>query len=215
MSDAIVTVFESIAEIHRLMPESILFGSLLLYFLTQNLSFGIFSIFIFETVVTHKLISWMFSQSVGKSVPVNDIKCHVGYKTPRYDYERMFKHDIYPSYGVFSITAIGVYLGLAMREFSSTLEAIDKSDPESTGDWKSRTTVALISILFVISIIFVARWKLCEESLGEMLIAITCALATGGIFFYINKGLFGQESMNFLGLPTMIMQDNPVYVCSH
>ena len=35
------TVIKTITEIHMLMPDSILFGSILMYFLTQNISFGI------------------------------------------------------------------------------------------------------------------------------------------------------------------------------
>jgi hypothetical protein len=50
------TVINTITEIHMLIPDSILFGSILMYFLTQNMSFGIFAIFIFETVISHRLI---------------------------------------------------------------------------------------------------------------------------------------------------------------
>jgi hypothetical protein len=42
-----------ITELHMLMPDSILFGSLLLFLLTQNQAFGIFGVFIFETVLSH------------------------------------------------------------------------------------------------------------------------------------------------------------------
>ena len=83
------TVINTIAEIHTLMPDSILFGSVLMYFLTQNISFGIFAVFIFETVLSHKLIGWVSSQAVGPSRSA-DIKCRVGYKTPQFHPERIF-----------------------------------------------------------------------------------------------------------------------------
>lgn len=208
------TVLQSVAEIHRLIPDSILFGSILLYFLTQNVAYGIFSIFIFETVISHKLISWVFSQAVGKTYPDKiDIKCRMGYKTPRYDYERMFSHDSYPSYGIFSIVSIGIYLALAMKEFSDTMYLMEESAPNS--GWKSRTTVAYTLILFVIAIVFVARWKLCEESIGEMVVAFGCAFISSILFFYINKSIFGNEAMNFLGLPEMIPQTDNIYICGN
>ena len=43
-------ILNPIVEIHSLMPDSILFGSLLLYLLTQNFAFGVFAVFIFENV---------------------------------------------------------------------------------------------------------------------------------------------------------------------
>lgn len=117
------TVIKTITEIHMLMPDSILFGSLLLYFLTQNMAFGVFAVFIFEVVLSHKMISWVSSQAVGPS-RATDVSNRVGFKTPRFSPERMFSHDMYPSYGVFSIASIGTYLGLATNSFSDTMNAM-------------------------------------------------------------------------------------------
>ena len=43
------------------------------------------------------------------------------------------------------------------------------------------------------------------------------AFIVGSIFFYVNKSLFGEESMNFLGLPYLVdknSQGAPIYVCA-
>jgi len=221
----IYTVINSIAEIHRLMPDSILFGSILLYFLTQNVAFGVFSVFIFETVGTHKLISWMFSQAVGeptgsKPIPPSGaeystmIKSRMGYKTPRYDYKRMFSHSQYPSYGVFSIVAIGAYLAMAMNEFSDTFKELDLADAEKIAQWKSRPIVAYSLIAIVSLVTIIVHCFLDDEPVGEIVIALTCALITGILFFYINMSLFGRDSMNFLGIPTMSPLNGPVYICA-
>jgi len=223
----ISTVTGSIAEIHRLMPDSILFGSILLYFLTQNVAFGVFSVFIFEIVNTHKLISWMFSQAVGdpgsktgpKPTPSSGptysamIKSRMGYKTPRYDYKRMFSHSQYPSYGVFSIVAIGAYLAMAMKEFTDTFKELDLADTEKIAQWRTRPIVAYCLIAIISLITVIVHWALDEESVGEIVIALTCALITGIVFFYINRSLFGRESMNFLGIPTMSPLNGPIYIC--
>jgi hypothetical protein len=201
-------IIKTISEIHSLMPDSILFGSLLLYFLTQNVPFGIFSVFIFEMVLSHRMISWMFSQSVGSSRSI-DLPCRVGFKTAQYNFQRIFSHDPYPSYAVFSITSIATYLGLATNEFSKTLEAMGQ-------EWASRSTVAYVFIaLFVVAFILV-RYIVCD-SISEILIALVCAIIVGVIFFSINKTIFGIESMNFLGLPYMISKEktgSSIYVCS-
>ena len=44
-------IIDFIKEIHTLIPDSILFGSLLMYLLTHNLSFGVFAIFVFVRVI--------------------------------------------------------------------------------------------------------------------------------------------------------------------
>lgn len=202
------TVIKAITEINMLMPDSILFGSLLMYFLTQNIAFGIFSFFIFETVLSHKLISWVSSQAVGSSRSI-DIKCRPGFKTAQFNPQRIFSHDSYPSYGIYAVTAIATYLGLATAEFSNTLNAMG---PE----WASRSTVAYVFIGLVLVAFIAARLWNCD-SMGEVLIAFTMAIVAGAIFFSINKAIFGEEAMNFLGLPYMVGKESigaPIYVCA-
>ena len=202
------TVISTIGEINSLMPDSILFGSLLLYVLTQNIAFGAFAVFIFETVLSHRLISWVSSQTIGPSRPV-DISCKVGFKTPQFAVERMFMHASYPSYGVFSISAIAMYLLLATKEFSNTLQAMG---PE----WESRTKVAYAFIIMVVTTFIIVRLIKCDTG-SEVLISFCLALIIGAIFFYINKSIFGEEAMNFLGLPYMVSKDSqgaPIYICA-
>jgi hypothetical protein len=202
------SIIGTITEINMLMPDSILFGSLLMYFLTQNVSFGVFSIFIFETVLSHKLISWVSSQAVGVSRSA-DIQCRPGFKIAQFKPERMFSHDTYPSYAVYSITSIATYLGLAMREFSSTLDAMGS-------EWSSRSTVAYIFIGLVLAMFISARIWSCD-SMSEVVIAFIFAIVFGAIFYTVNKSLFGEEAMNFLGLPYLVSKESegsPIYVCS-
>lgn len=217
------TVSESAYQLHRLMPDSILFGSLLLYFLTKNKAFGVFSVFIFETVLSHKLVSWGISNMKGTVKQNFDIKCRMGYKTPTFNYKRMFAHDPYPSYGIFSITAIGTYLALAMNEFSETMEEMDKSVRETNIPgtinplWNTRCKISYFFILVVILSIIGVRYMLCSESVNEIIMAFAFAVITGILFFYLNRTIFGKESMNFLGLPYMVTkesQGSPIYVCA-
>jgi hypothetical protein len=212
------TVIKTITEIHMLMPDSILFGSILLYVLTQNLPFGVFAIFIFETVLSHKLISWISSQAVGSSRPA-DLQCRAGYKTPQLRSDRIFSHDQYPSYGLFSISAIGTYLALATNYFSNTLNAMDNSldqNSQSSGIWSSRKLVAYSLICLTIAAFTTVRlWKC--DTISEVSIAIIFAIIIGIIFFYINKSVFGEESINFLGLPYLVSKDSqgaPIYICA-
>jgi len=197
---------------YRLIPDSILFGSILLYFLTQNVAFGVFGIFMIETIFSHRLISWMFSQTTGpsRSITGDKLKCISGFRTPQWKVDRIFNHNNYPAYGVFSITSIGTYLCLAAGEFSKTLQTMG---PE----WASRKTVAYSLIPIVIAIFLLIRWSDGCDPIEDIIIAMLLAFVVGTLFFFINKQLFGVESMNFLGLPYLVSkesQGSPIYICA-
>jgi len=204
------TVIVSAAEIHALIPDSILFGSLLLYALTQNMAFGIFTVFLFESILSHKVISWIAAQTAGpsESRPI-DVKCRVGYKTPQYSAGRMFSHDPYPSYGVFSLTTIATYLGLATKHFAETMTQMG---PE----WQGRSMLAYFFIALMLAIYVICRANYCD-SIGEIVIAMVLAVMSGAVFFFLNITIFGDEAMNFLGLPFMTPKQSKgqdIYICA-
>jgi|LauGreDrversion4_2_1035121.scaffolds.fasta_scaffold333830_1 hypothetical protein len=203
------TILKSVLEIHSLIPDSILFGSLLLYFLTHHLAIGVFSIFLMEMIGSHRLISWIFSQTVGPSRSSMPLTCRAGFKTPQYQYQRIFSHEAYPSYSVFSVGAIATYLGLSTAEFAPTMDEMGR-------EWSTRSTVAYSFIGTFLLAFLIARSIGCE-SFTEILISVILSFIVGLLFYYANRALFGVESVNFLGLPYMVRKDekgSPIYVCS-
>jgi len=214
-------VVTSMAQIHTMMPDSLLFGSLLLYFLTQNLSYGVFAIFLFEMVLGHRMIGWMCSESVGEGTSASrsnfetrqkDVRCRAGYKIPGpQGAGRLFTHDAYPSYGMFSIASIAAYLGRGMVDWTPTLTAMKDS-------WASRPTVAYVLIGLFVAVFFLARLMYCDgEQVGELMVALLLGALFGCAGYALNKALFGLESMNFLGLPYMASKDekgDTIYVCA-
>jgi hypothetical protein len=200
-------------ELIRLIPDSILYGSLFLYILTHNFSFGIFAIFILEMSLSHRLISWVFSQVTGESRSVDPkafSKCYHGYRTPRYEISRMLNLNQYPAFGTYSITAIATYIGLAMGSFKQTLNTMGI-------EWSSRYAFSMVFILLIPALYILIRYLSGCETLGEMMIGTVFGIMIALIFYFINSSLCGQESMNFLGLPLLINKsDNgsSIYVCS-
>jgi hypothetical protein len=78
--------------------------------------------------------------------------------------------------------------------------------------------MGLVVSTFILARIFLSG---CDDTVGEIIIAAALAVIVGYLFFYINKTLFGMESMNFLGLPVLTSKGtdangNPadVYVCA-
>jgi len=204
------SVLTAIDEIQRLIPDSILFGTLFLYVLTNNISFGVFGIFIFEIMTSHKLISWVFSQTTGDSRPKIANECRVGFRTPRFDVGRILSIYNFPSEGVFSVSSMATYLGLAMGSFKETMVAMGS-------EWDSRFAVALGFILTFTTLFIIVRFMRGCDTFGEISIATILGILSGLLFYAINKAIFGQESMNFLGLPFLVQKDkegSPIYVCS-
>jgi hypothetical protein len=204
-------ILSPIVELYSLIPDSILFGSLLLYVITQNLSYGIFSLFIFETILSHRLLSWIMIQTFGPQPRSADsIKCRAGFKTEQLDVKRMFMHNQYPSYAIFSLTSIGTYLGLSTYQFSDTFEAMGS-------EWSGRSMTAYIFIGAVLLTFILARMYACSEGFSEIAVAFIFAIAFGFAFFKLNVLLFGEEAVNFLGLPYLsekAANGTPIYVCS-
>ncbi len=200
-------------ELIRLIPDSILYGSLFLYILTHNFSFGIFAIFILEMSLSHRLISWVFSQVTGESRSVDPkafSKCYHGYRTPRYEISRMLNLNQYPAFGTYSITAIATYIGLAMGSFKQTLNTMGI-------EWSSRYAFSMVFILLIPALYILIRYLSGCDTLGEMMVGTVFGIMIALIFYFINSSLCGQESMNFLGLPLLINKsDNgsSIYVCS-
>jgi predicted membrane channel-forming protein YqfA (hemolysin III family) len=124
----------------------------------------------------------------------------------------MFNHDPYPSYGIFSIASMAAYLGFATNEFADVLTAMGEN-------WKTRSMVAyifmaLIVVTFILTRIFLSE---CDDTLGEIMISVSLAVIVGALFYYMNRSLFGKESMNLLGLPTLDSKDkngNAIYICA-
>jgi len=205
------TMLSPVVELYSLMPDSILFGSLLLYVITQNVSYGVFSFFIFETILSHRFLSWIMTQTFGQPRSAEpNMKCRAGFKTERLDVQRMLMHNQYPSYAIFSITSIGTYLGLSTHQFSDTFEAMGS-------EWTGRGKSAYFFIAAVILIFLLARPYACNESASEMAAAFVFAVFFGFIFFKLNVMMFGEEAINFLGLPYLsekAADGSPIYVCA-
>jgi hypothetical protein len=204
------SVANATAEIHRMMPDSLLFGSFLLYVLTQHAPFGIFSLFVLELILSHKLIGWVMAQSVGATPDQGSSACHMGYKIGRMDFRRLFSHASYPSFAMFSTMGVVAYLGRSMLTFSETLDAMGPV-------WASRKIAASVFIVCLILAVMGGRiYSGCEPT-GEIFLGGVLGVGAGFLLYSLHLYLFGEQGMNFLGLPYLVTKESqgtPIYVCS-
>ncbi len=197
-------------EIQRLIPDSLLFGALLLFILTRNQVFGIFSLFLVETSILHKIIVFAVERFGGTQTPVRKLQCRPGLRNPSYDYTKLFSSDKYPSLSIYSITAIATYIGLAMNYFKETLQ-------EMGVEWETRQSVAFVFTVGLL--IFFVGMRIIRgcETKGEIVLASIFGLIVGALFYMMNKSMFGPEGINFLGLPVLVdksKEGSPIYVCT-
>lgn len=206
-------IHNPVSDLFSLMPDSILFGSMVLYVLTQNISYGMLAIFLLEVVLSHRILTWFFygvSGSPGSQpMTADSVKCRAGYKPAQYAVNRMFRPS-YPSYGLYSMSAIAMYLALSMSEFSDTLAEMGE-------DWTSRTVVAYVCIGCIF--VFYLLWRMggCDDNLGEVGLALFFGTVIGYLGLKAHKAMFGPESINFLGLPYLKdkkSDGHPIYICS-
>jgi len=197
-------------EIQRLVPDSLLFGSFIMYFLSGNTTWGVLTLFLFETVIlAHTGIATGFQAYQGFLGGQKDLACRPGFRQPRFDLTRFFIRDRYPSVSLFTIGALSTYMASTIGYFTDTLRAMGT-------EWQSRITVSYIFIALLL-ILFVLIHNLSGwESFGELLIALVCGVIVGILFFYINFLIFGPEGINILGLPLLVDKSQtaaPIYVC--
>jgi hypothetical protein len=212
MKEAFVTpALDFAGELIRLFPDSLQFGSLLLYLLTQNTTFGIFTIFTIEVSLFHKLVGFVLKGASGSDTSRRaDPQCRSGFRTVRTDFERSYANNTSPSVSMFTLGAIAVYLSFANFLFKDTLTTMGPI-------WSGRLWFG-ISFLILMSLFMIVYQVLrgCDTMMG-VLVALLFGSFAGGIFYFVNYNLFGVEAMNFLGLPSIVNkadQGAPIYVCA-
>ena len=208
----ITPIFAPVTELSRLFPDSILFGSVILYVITQNLSYGVFAIFLFETSLSHKLISFMMEQTMGKQpkpTQEDSFKCRTGYRQPRASFERIFMNDTYPSISIFFMGSILTYLSLAISSYKETLDTMGT-------DWNSRYLFAIITGTLLLFAVMLGQYFTGCTNYMEAGIALFAGTFIGACLYAVNNAIFGTESMNFLGLPYLVNKDETntgIYIC--
>jgi hypothetical protein len=202
----------TVGEIQRLFPDSLLFGSLFLYILTMNKSFGVFSLFIFETSLVHKFVSYLYEKTYGprNSDSSRSSACYPGFRAPRKEVDRVLRTNPFPSLSIFSLWSVATYLLASTLAFSDTLSTMGK-------DWDGRIAFSISFVALIPLAIMLARYFIGCESIGELFFATFFGILIGIVLFSANKAFFGLEGINFLGLPYVVdksQKGSDIYVCA-
>lgn len=200
-------------ELVQLFPDSVQFGSLLLYLLTQNYTFGIFTIFTLEVGLLQKLIGYVIKGANGPQaarLPSQAPQCRPGFRGARMDFERAAQLNTSPSTSMFFLGAIAIYLTMANYLFKETLDTMGPI-------WSGRLVFGIVFL--VLMSLFMIAYQLfrgCDTLMG-IFVALLFGSIAGGILYFVNYNVFGAEAMNFLGLPSIVNkadQGASIYVCA-
>ena len=83
--------------------------------------------------------------------------------------------------------------------------------------WVSRPAVAYMFIICVLIAFLLVRLIAACDDITELLVAFVAAVICGAVFFKVNTTFFGDEAVNFLGLPYLASKNakgDTIYVCS-
>lgn len=215
INTVVLPYFSTTIEIQRLFPDSVLFGSLILFITTMNSVFGFFAVFLLEVFASHKLLSIIISKFIGPIVSGSSSgpdgsKCFPGFRGSRKEIDRIQRFNEYPSISLTTLSAMATYIMSSMIQFNDTLKTMGK-------EWNTRFAFSMIFIGIILLTVFISRWYSVCESVSEMMVALFVGLFLGLVFFFLNKSLFGLESINFLGLPYVVdksEQGSDIYVCA-
>ena len=208
-------VLDATQEIARLFPDSALFGSLILYIITQHLPYGVFALFLLESSGLYRIIN-LVMDGISPRAPIKrptqeEAKsyrnCRPGFIAPRIEIERLFMHEGAISMPMFYMSATVAYLLSANLQFTKVLNTMG-------ADWSSRTIVAAVSAVLLLTLFYI-RTIGCSSHLS-LIGALLIGAAAGICFWFINSRIFGQEGTNFCGLPYLSDKtdgNNILYTC--
>jgi hypothetical protein len=197
VSDFAGGVGNAVGEIARLFPDSALFGSIVLYLITQHLPYGVFAVFLLESAGLYKAIN-LITDSISdrpsmKRGSLEQTKnCRPGFLAPRLEPERTFMHEGLISMPMFYMTATIAYLLGATMQFASVLNTMGSS-------WSSRTLVSIVFAILLLVLCYLRNMG-CSSHLS-LIGAVVLGGGAGAFFWFVNSRVFGNESMNFAGLP--------------
>ena len=201
-----------VQEIARLFPDSVLFGSLVLYVITQHLPYGVFAVFLLESSMFYRLVNLVMDSVIGRPVlkraDQKEFKnCRPGFLQPRLEPERAFMHEGVISMPMFYMASTAAYLLGATVQYAQVLRTMG-------ANWSSRVIFSVICATLLL-ILFYIRAIPCSSHLS-LIGAILVGGLAGASFWFINSSVFGKESMNFAGLPYLTNKTEngaPLFTC--
>jgi len=194
-----------IKEIALLLPDSLLFGSLLLGIGTLSVPHITLFFSLIESLVFYTGLNGLFSHILGKVPPSN---CNSKFYTLFFQDLQNSSSANNISYGVYLITFACTYL---LKTFYSMQDELHVLDVKYTNT-RTIAGLSIIALVYALS----RLWLSCD-SMSSVVLALIFGAAAGSIVVYQNIQIFGRDSVNFLGIPLLRNKSatgEPIYICN-
>ena len=226
LTDALITQWDKasgifkplIAEVFRLMPDGVLFGSAFFALLSQSYPMAIFVVTMLEASLVasglQKLMTYMDLAHTLPSLPDDMSKCYPSTFAPSLETLMTLNRDTlssaFPSFPIFFMSTAAAYIVGSMWSIKRELEALG-------ADYAARFYIAI----FVSSLLLFATttYRLAYgcDGVGILLMTLLLGLTVGGLLAYQNVYLLGRDAVNFAGVPLLVERTKdgkPLYVCT-
>jgi len=200
----------------RLLPDSMVFGVVVLAFLSMSKSYGFLLLAMFEVMIGQRVIATLFSSisPIGAGPDSLHEICQPGFQYANLMrismVETIGKPSAFPSPTILFVTSIVTYLIAAIREFSREVKVLG-------GDLPTRTAIGVVLSSCLVFTLFAFRYVYGCETLGTLLISMILGCVVGVVLVKQNMLLFGRGAVNILNLPMISTPQErgvPMYVCA-
>jgi hypothetical protein len=204
-------------ELLRVLPDSVIFGSILLALVTQSYSTTIFAGSMVEASVVASGLRGLFSYldlfHLGPVSATDPGLCVSGYVTPTLETLTYFGRESIdasmPSFPSFFVATAAAYVVGSMYTQKQELEALGPA-------YSSRFYIALFASFLLLLIQSVYRLATGCEGVGTLIMSMFFGFICGGLLVYQNNSLFGRDATNLTGIPLLrerTRDKKPLYVC--
>ncbi len=202
----------------RLLPDSILFGSLFFAMISQSFAMGMFVVSMLEAslvaVALRKLMTYMDISRSLPSLSEDPSMCVPSTFSPSIEDLLMFNpngiQSGFPSFPLYFLSVASSYVVGSVWSQKRELEALG---PQYAARFYIAVAVTTV-LLFTM-----AGYRLAYgcDGAGTLILTTLIGLVVGGLLLYQNIALMGRDAVNFSGIPLLrerTKDGKPLYVCT-
>jgi hypothetical protein len=210
------TVFPIVLETLRLLPDSIVLGTILLTMISLCKSYGILVLTMLELMVTQRVLASIVGSIRPTGIGPDSLHeiCEPGFAFPNTMIisilETLGVPSSFPSPVLFFLTGVISYMVSSVREFGREIKSLG-------GDLQARTVAGVVLSACLVFIVFAFRLTYGCETYGTLFLSLFFGVITGILIMLQNKALFGRDGINILNLPMILTaaeSGKPMYVCA-
>lgn len=225
LTDAIVTEWGNVTsvfkpflvDVFRLLPDSILFGSLFFALVSQSYPMVIFVISMLESALAGNLLQrFMGYLDVSRTLPSlseDPGMCVPSTYAPSLETLLSFSSNVpsgVPSFPVYFLATASAYIVGSVWSQKQELEALG---PE----YAARFYIAVTITSLLLFLLMTYRLAYGCDGVGTLIVSLFFGLVAGSLLLLQNNYLLGRDSTNFSGVPLLrerTKDGKPLYVCT-